>query len=174
MDDPQPAAAPDLAAAERLWTEYAAAHPEAVRACPDHTVEHFGDSVGLADELLGLVISGRKRATAELLDEFTAAGEGPPRVGSHWVVCDGAGAPRLVLRSVELRVATFDEVDARFAHDEGEGDRSLDGWRADHRRYWQRTCAARGAEWSEHDEIVLERFRVVWPPELADPPDRRG
>ena len=46
----------------------------------------------------------------------------------------------LLLRIVELRVATFDEVDARFAYDEGEGDRSLDDWRAGHRRYWQRVA----------------------------------
>ncbi|WP_446740553.1 hypothetical protein [Ornithinimicrobium sp. CNJ-824] len=32
-----------------------------------------------------------------------------------------------------------------------------------------RTCAARGESWSEDQEIVLERFAVVWPPEHADP-----
>lgn len=169
VSDTRPAAAPpDATAAEHMWREYAAARPAAVRACPEYTVEHFGDSARLADELLGLVMNGSKRATAELLAEFTARGEALPSIGSHWIACDGAGVPRIIIRSTELRIGTFASVDAAFAFDEGEDDRSLASWRAGHRRYWERGCAARGAVWSEQDEIVLERFTVVWPPELAD------
>lgn len=164
----EPLVAPDLVAANRVWEEYAAARPDAVRACPDHTVEQFGDSVGLGDELLGLVLDGTKRATASLVAEYLEADEPLPRVGSHWVACDGSGVPRVVLRSTELRIGTFDEVDAAFARDEGEDDRTLASWQEGHRRYWLRTAAARGAAWSEQDEIVLERFAVVWPPEHAD------
>ena len=35
----------------------------------------FGDSPKLADELLGLVLEGRKRATADLVSEFEARGK---------------------------------------------------------------------------------------------------
>jgi uncharacterized protein YhfF len=169
VTDPRTTAVtPDAARAERMWRDYAAVHPAAVQACPEYTVEQFGDSARLADELLDLVVKGRKRATAELVAEFVARGQVLPRVGSHWMACDGTGIPRIVIRSIELRIGTFDEVDASFAFDEGEDDRSLQSWRAQHRRYWERTCAARGVTWSEDDEIVLERFAVVWPPELAD------
>ncbi|MCD4527382.1 ASCH domain-containing protein [Nocardioides sp. cx-173] len=166
MDTP-PAAAVDIAAARAMWAAYAAAHPERVRACPEYTVEQFGDSRRLADELLAAVTDGPKRATSELVTEFRARGDDLPRVGSHWVACDGSGSPRVVLRSIELRIGTFDEVDERFAYDEGEDDRSLSSWQSEHRCYWQRACSARGAEWSEQDEIVLERFAIVWPPELV-------
>jgi uncharacterized protein YhfF len=165
-----PPAQPDLAAAAELWEEYAAAHPGAVAACPEHTVEHFGDSEALADELLGLVLEGGKRATSSLVADFRAEGEQLPRIGSHWIACDGRGVPRIIIRSTELRVGTFATVDAAFAAAEGEDDRSLESWRREHRRYWTRTCAARGVTWSEDDEIVLERFAVVWPPEHADEP----
>jgi uncharacterized protein YhfF len=158
----------DAAAAHTMWEAYASAYPDRVDACPDFTVEQFGDSRRLADELLAAVTDGPKRATSELLAEFGARGDDLPRVGSHWIACDGAGVPRVVLRCTELRIAMFDQVDEAFAYDEGEDDRSLSSWRAEHRRYWQRRCAARGAVWSEQDEIVLERFTVVWPPALAD------
>ena len=158
----------DRDAAAVMWQAYAAAHPEAGCASPDYTVERFGDSDALADELLACVLDGPKRATAALVDDFRVEDEPLPRLGSHWIACDGSGRPRLVIRSMELRIATFDDVDAAFAYDEGEDDRTLASWRANHRRYWERTCAARGATWSESDEIVLERFRVVWPPEHAD------
>ncbi|NEN77708.1 ASCH domain-containing protein [Nocardioides zeae] len=153
-----------------MWAAYAAAYPEAVAACPDHTVEHFGDSARLADELLGLVLAGRKRATAELVADFVARGDGLPRIGSHWIACDGAGRPRAVLRTTELRVGPFTSADAAFAADEGEDDLSLESWQREHRRYWTRVSAARGAAWSEEQEIVFERFTVAWPPEAANHP----
>ena len=77
-------------------------------------------------------------------------------------------AADLVRASTELRLATYDTVDAQFAADEGEDDRTLESWRENHRRYWERTTAARGTTWSQDEEVVLERFRVVWPPDVAD------
>lgn len=163
-----PPAPLDTVAAARMWAEYAAAHPEAVGVAPEHTVDRFGDSAELADELLALVLNGAKRATADLVAEFAARGETLPRVGSHWVACDGAGVPRAVLRSTELRLGTIGDADETFARDEGEDDRTLESWLREHRRYWERTCAARGATFTDEDEIVFERFRVVWPPRVAD------
>ena len=169
MTELRGAAAPvDDTAASRMWADYESARPALADACPEYTVEHFGDSAELADELLDLVLSGGKRATAELVSEFAARGDSLPRIGSHWIACDGAGVPRIVIRTTELRIGDFTTADAAFAFDEAEGDRSLETWAEGHRRYWQRTCAARGAVWSESDEIVFERFHVVWPPELAD------
>lgn len=158
----------DVAAADRMWDDYRRAHPDAVAASREYSVEHFGDSPRLADELLDAVTSGRKRATAELVADFIARGDEVPRVGSHWIACDSSGAPRVVIRSVELRIGPFASADVAFAADEGEDDGTLATWQREHRRYWERTAAARGAVWSESDEIVFERFAVVWPPEHAD------
>ncbi len=164
----------DRAAADAFWAAYSTAYPSAAAGAPEYTVEYFGDSPRLADELLRAVTHGPKRATAELVDAFVADGEALPRIGGHWIACDGTGQPAVILRTTELRIATFCDVDAAFAFDEGEDDRTLESWRREHRRYWTRTCAARGATWSEQDEIVCERFTVVWPPELADPPAPRA
>ena len=151
-----------------MWEDYRAAVPGAVAAAPEYTAEFFGDSVELADELLALVTYGPKRATAALVVEFAEEGELLPRVGSHWIACDGRGKPAVVIRSTELRIGTFDSVDAAFAYDEGEDDRSLESWRREHWRYWERTRAAVGREFTPEHEVVFERFSVVWPPELAD------
>src|SRR5690606_11295805 len=94
----------DRAAAEAMWADYVAAHPEAAALGDEHPIEHFGDSAALADELLGLVLRGPKRTTATLVADLAAAGEPPPRIGGHWVACDGAGRPRAILRTGELRV----------------------------------------------------------------------
>lgn len=170
--DEQTTAAPlppvDTAAGVRLWEQYTAAHPEAVAASPEYTIENFGDSERLADELLAHVLTGRKRATSELVADFIDRGDQVPRIGSHWIACDGRGVPRIIIRTTELRIGPFASADAVFARDEGEDDLSLQSWQHEHRSYWTRVSAAQGREWSEDDEIVFERFSVVWPPELAD------
>lgn len=164
----RPAASPDIEAGAAFWAKYAAAHPDSVRICPEYTVEHFGDSARLADELLRDVTHGAKRATSELATEFAANGDQLPRIGSHWIACDSTGVPRIIMRSVEFRLGRFNSTDESFAWDEGEDDRTLASWKSQHAKYWTRTCEARGTIWAEDDEIVFERFRVVWPPDLAD------
>jgi uncharacterized protein YhfF len=50
----------------------------------------------------------------------------------------------------------FGEVDAAFAYEEGEGDRSLTCWREAHRRYFGRL-----GKFSEDMMLMCERFRLV-------------
>lgn len=158
----------DEAAAERMWDDYRQAHPGRRTDTESPPAEHFGDSPELADELLGEVLDGPKRATAALVAEFADGDEALPRIGSHWIACDGRGTPRLVLRSVELRVGPVTSVDEAFAYDEGEGERTRDWWLDAHRGYWQRICAKMGLEYDDSLEVVFERFTVVWPPDHAD------
>ncbi|WP_370281666.1 ASCH domain-containing protein [Plantibacter sp. M259] len=164
----QPGRRPDVDAARTMWQAYAEHRGGAGLDDADYTVEHFGDTAGLADELLDIVLTGRKRATAELVSEFAHRGDPLPRIGSHWIACDSTGAPQIIIRSTALRIGPFTSADADFAFAEGEDDRTLESWQREHRRYWERTSAARGAEWSESEEIVFEHFAVVWPPEHAD------
>lgn len=163
-----PANAPvDHVAAAEMWAEYRAAHPDRATDSEPPSVEQFGDHPALTDELIDLVLAGTKRATAGLVAEFAADEQPLPRVGSHWIACDSTGRPRAVLRSRELRIAVLDEVDEAFAHDEGEGDRTLASWRDGHVRYWKRSAERLGFEWTEEQEIVLERFAVAWPENAA-------
>jgi len=158
----------DRAAARAMHRDYLATL--AAPPLEEPAVERFGDSRALADELIGLVLAGTKRATAGLVADFAADGEPLPRIGGLWVACDGAGAPRCVLRSVDLRLGPLASVDDAFAWDEGEGDRTRDSWLREHERYFRRTQAARGEVWSDDLEVLFERFSVVWPPEAADGP----
>ena len=82
----------------------------------------FGDSPELADELLELVLAAKKTATCWAASE----GDKGVAVGKRWVVKDGQGRPSAILETVELSRRRFGDMDAAFAHDEGEGDRSLD------------------------------------------------
>jgi uncharacterized protein YhfF len=152
---------------ERFWHEYRAAtglqHD-------DYDVVAFGDGPQMASELAELVVAGIKRATAGLVRQFGSGGEAPPVPGGYVVLVDGAGQPRAIWRTTEIRIGPLNSVDEQFAHDEGEGERTRDWWLAAHRRFFGRRAEAEG--FSMHDEIetVFERFVVVWPAGIADAP----
>lgn len=116
----------------------------------------FGDSPALADELLALVLAGKKTATCGALRDFGPGKEALPEVGRRDVVLDGQGLRAAVIETLEVNIRRFDEVDAGFARDEGEGDLSLDGWRAGHQRYFERNGG-----FSPDMQLVCERFRLV-------------
>ncbi len=122
----------------------------------------LGGTPEQSDELLGLVLDRIKTATASSYADYAEEGEDLPESGTLGIVLDGAGHPRALVVTTEVRVVPFDQVDADHARDEGEGDRSLDQWRDVHERFF-----------TEHSEggyqpdmpVVLERFRVLYPPE---------
>ena len=134
----------------------------------DYDLTRFGDSPELADELLELVLSGVKRATAYLLRDVEAGVEDMGRVGAHVVALDGAGTPRCVWRTTDIAVKPLIEVDDAFARDEGEGDGSRAYWLAADREYFAREAARRGFAFDDRSPTVFERFTIVWPPERAD------
>lgn len=158
----------DRMAAEIMWASYAEAYPERVQLSAEYTVETFGDSAQLANVLLHEVIHGCKRATSTVAREFLDDGQPLPRIGSHWIACDGAGIPRVILQSVALRLGTFRDADADFAAAEGEDDKSLESWRREHAKYWQRTEAQKGRTWDQDTLLVFEHFVPVWPEELVE------
>jgi uncharacterized protein YhfF len=54
----------------------------------------------------------------------------------------------------------------RLLGDEGEGDRTRDWWLNAHRRYFAGQASRQ--EFELNDEILFERFEVVWPLYIAD------
>ncbi len=122
----------------------------------------FGDSPALADELAALVQAGRKLATASLPVEFTSLGLSLPATGDVSIVTLADGTPVAVIELVEVRQVPFQAVDASFAADEGEGDGSLEWWRAAHRRYFGRVSAKLGEAFDETTPVICQRFQLVW------------
>jgi uncharacterized protein YhfF len=127
-----------------------------------HPVERFGDSREMADELLGLVIDGPKRATAGSIADLEREGVPLPRPGKLWIVADGDGNPRAVLRTTDVRVGPLSSVDDAFAWDEGEGDRTRAWWLAAHERFFRRTMEAAGDEFAIDMPTLFERFEVAY------------
>ena len=147
---------------EEFWREFCADNRQINPSAP-FQVWYFGLGSEDAEELANLVLQGKKRATASLVWEYEDKPEDAPVLNGYSVVTDFEGNPKCVLQTVELRVLPFNEVDAEFAFDEGEGDQSLDYWRAVHWDYFSRRCAGIGKEPSLEMPVNCERFELLYP-----------
>jgi uncharacterized protein YhfF len=116
----------------------------------------FGSDPVEADRMVALVLAGTKTAMTSLRSEYAVEGDDLPEPGDLAIVLDGAGRPRALIRTVDVRVVAFGDVDADHARAEGEGDGSLEHWREAHR-----DLLSAGAVADDRLEVVLERFRVL-------------
>ncbi|MGH9190885.1 MAG: ASCH domain-containing protein [Acidimicrobiales bacterium] len=126
------------------------------------TVEPFGDSAELADELIELVVHGPKRATASALVDYEREGASPPAPGLMLIATDGAGRARAVLRTTAVRIGPLSSVDDSFAWDEGEGDRSRTEWLVVHDRFFRRYLPTIGVEFEPDMPTVFVRFELLF------------
>nr|WP_319514900.1 ASCH domain-containing protein [uncultured Cohaesibacter sp.] len=115
----------------------------------------MGDSPELADELLALVLEGKKTASCDSLQLMQKDNIPMPKVGDKYLLLDGRQKPAAVIETVEVTIRRFDEVDEAFARTEGEGDLSYDYWRQGHKEYF-----TRNGGFSEDMKLVCERFRL--------------
>jgi uncharacterized protein YhfF len=148
-----------------FWQDYLdTLPPDAPQHQETYLAESFGDNPALADELIALVLAGHKTATCSALWEWEADGDPLPHVGIKTVYLDGAGRPACIVETTEVRVLPMDQVDAAFAHDEGEGDQTWAYWHDAHWRYFSRVLPTIGHTPAHDMPLVCERFRVIYLP----------
>ena len=121
----------------------------------------FGATPEQADDLLALLLSGIKTATAGALWDYEAEGEALPSPGALGIVTDGRGVPHALIVTTQVEVVPFDEVSAEHAYLEGEGDRSLATWREVHERFFTEH-AVHGHGFRRDMPVVLQRFAVLY------------
>ncbi|TCB93504.1 ASCH domain-containing protein [Micromonospora zingiberis] len=111
----------------------------------------------LRTNLNTLVLNGVKTATAGLLDEYAEQGEELEHVGERLALVDDQDALLGIVEVTGVQVCRFAEVPWEFARSEGEGDRSIEEWRAGHAAYWTRV----GTPVTDDTEVVCIRFHLV-------------
>lgn len=116
----------------------------------------FGDNPKMADELLALVLSGKKTATVSVVLE----NEQSPSVGDCSLVLDGCGNPACVIKTVHLETIKFCDLTWDMVKLEGE-DETFEQWKAGNIRYWTRDAEKRGYTFTEQTPITFECFEVI-------------
>lgn len=149
-------------AVDRFWAVFCSVDPEVDPATP-YQVWYFGNSNEMASELVDLVLRGKKTATAASAAMNKLRPEDAPVPNGYSVVTDFEGAPLCVIRTVEIREIPFEEVDAVFAAEEGEGDLSLEHWRRVHWDYFTNEARLHGFDFDERSIVCCERFELLFP-----------
>jgi len=102
----------------------------------------IGDTPELKQELLNLVLEGKKRASTSLVKEGELEGWPEPEVGQYNIILDGSDMPAAVIRTVSIKRCRFSDVDEEHAYWEGEDERTLDSYIREHTKYYTRRGAA--------------------------------
>jgi uncharacterized protein YhfF len=127
-----------------------------------YEAEGWGDSPEMAAELGALIAAGTKTATCSAVWEWQAEGASWPEPGFLTIVLDGQAQPLCIVETTEVTIQPYSAVEAQFAFDEGEGDRSLAYWREVHQRFFTRALQKIGREFSVDMPLVCERFRIIY------------
>ncbi|WP_448319040.1 ASCH domain-containing protein [Streptomyces sp. CO7] len=114
----------------------------------------------MRERLNALVLAGRKIATTGLLAEYVEETEGLEFVGERLALLGNDGDHVATIEITGVEQVPFGGVTWEHAAAEGEGDRSLDEWRAGHRRFWEGI----GTPVQDDTPLVCLRFRVVTSP----------
>ncbi len=120
----------------------------------------FGATRKQANDLAALVLAGMKTATSSYAGAYDLEGESLPTPEDLWIMCDGEGRPRALLRNTRVQRIPFSEVGHEVAEAEGEGD--LEKWRADHRAFFAAEAQELGYDFSDDGDVVVEYFEVLF------------
>jgi uncharacterized protein YhfF len=125
------------------------------------TVDAYGDSEALCEQLLDLIRAGTKRAGTGLLWAYDNEGQPLPQAGDVGIVVNHRNEPVLLTRITRVEVVPFGEVTAEYAAIEGEGDGSLEYWRQGHWAFFGRECARLGLMPTERMPVVCSVFELL-------------
>ena len=145
---------------KEFWQEFLAANDK------DSTTEyieafHFDLTEKVANELLALVLSGAKRATASSLLAYERKGERTPQIGDYSIITDWGGNPHCVIETTAVTVLPFNEITFDICKREGEDD-TLESWQKSHRRFFAEEGKMLGYEFTENMPVIFEDFEVVF------------
>jgi uncharacterized protein YhfF len=135
---------------------------EALLRNPMFVAEAWGDNPELADELAALIVSGAKTASCSSLWDWEINQEPLPHVGLKTIVLNGQNEPVCIVETISVFVQKFQDVDADFAFEEGENDRTLETWREGHWRYFTRVLEPLGIKPTLEMPLVCEHFKVIF------------
>ena len=154
---------------ERYWQQFLA---DSKRPADTRYLEafHFDLNQRSADELLELVLTGKKKATSSSYYELA---DNLPEVGSLSIVTDWLGNPACVIETTRLQTLPFSEIDFALCSLEGE-DTCLETWRQNHEHYFTADGKRRGYEFSWDMPVIFEEFNVIYAEPLRCPTEFRA
>lgn len=148
--------------AEQLWNKFC--RETSIDEATSYEAWSFGGGAAAADELLELVLLGRKFGTASVYDEYIAenALDELPEIGDYSVLLNAKGEAVCIIRNYDVYIRAFEQVPPFHAYAEGEADRSLESWKDIHTKFFTPNLTAIGKPLNKESLIVCEKFTVEY------------
>ena len=122
---------------------------------------YFGSGEQIANELLALVLEGKKRATSSSLWAYEKGGDPLPKPGDLSIVTDFAGEPYCVIETTAVTILPFCEMSYEICSREGE-DEVLETWQRAHESCFAAEGRELGFDFTPEMPVVFEDFEVVY------------
>ena len=113
------------------------------------------------DELVRLVIEGKKTATCSLYKLYELENEPLPQVGQYQIILNSQDEPVVLVRIHTINIEPMNEVPVEFALAEGEGDGTYQFWWDGHLNFFNELAKTFKISFDTSDLLVCERFEVV-------------
>jgi processive 1,2-diacylglycerol beta-glucosyltransferase len=126
-----------------------------------YDVMYFGRTQELADNLLKLVLDGRKTATTSCVGAYEAENLPMPVPGDYTIVTDWHGIPQCVVRTTDVTIMPFRAMTYDICKREGEDD-NLESWQLGHRKFFAMEAEELGFGFDEEMPVLFEDFELVW------------
>ena len=110
---------------------------------------------GTGDELAGLVLKGRKTATASAYRLYEIDYEPLPKEVEYSVILNSKEEALCIIRTTQVAVVPVYEVSEDHAYKEGEGARPLTYWKAVHEYFFKKEYETYGLPFDLHDVMVV-------------------
>lgn len=146
--------------ADEFWNEFlkATGRDEEERCAGDLNFEAKGF---VADEMIALVLSGKKTAFFTSWSTYAIDQEPVPVSGELYLVLDRNEKPVCVIETQSVQVIPFNEVTWEMAKLEGE-DENLEVWREKKREYLEEEGDIMGFEFTPDIKLVFQTFSVIY------------
>lgn len=115
----------------------------------------------VGDELLTLVLAGKKTALFSSYSTFAIDNEPLPVSGELYLVLDRAGQPQCVIEFENIQILPYNEVTWEMAKLEGE-DENLDAWKERQQEYLEEEGNILGFDFSPDIKLVFQEFKVIY------------
>ena len=78
------------------------------------------------------------------------------------IITDWNKVPQAIILTTKIELIKFNEITAKFAQREGEGDKSLAYWKKVHKAYYKREMQGYKEKFSEDMIIVCQYFETIY------------
>ena len=128
---------------------------------------HFELTKKSANELLKLVLEGKKRATASSLEAYRKENEKLPIPGDYSIVTDFDGNPYAVIRTTAVTILPYRFMTFDICKREGEDD-TLESWKKNHKKFFTEEGKMIGYKFNDSMLVVFEDFELLYQEEFHE------